>query len=805
MTDGPCPVRDAALRYLRLGFSVIPIIAMDKHPALDSWAPFQKERPTEDQVRGWYSNGTKLGVAIVCGGVSGGLRIADFDSEDALRYVLGDPEVLARSTPVVRTGKGLHVYTLLKGGGKPASESYHRRGEGKTWLPLDVQGEGKYAVAPPSVHRNGRTYTFLVDGFDDILTISDEDLQARLKAAAEEWPMVEAILPAWRKEGARHNMALGFAALLRRAGFKEERGERVLRRLCEVAGDLEVEDRIHALHDTFVAEEDVAAAKGWLGDDLYGVLKDRASGARRAVRAGRKGEVAAHAEHVDRLMRQFTFVTLSDTEELLLYEDGVYVKGAESLVRKDVEMALFEEGDSAKKMLAEETVEAIKRRTYVDRKKFNPRGMLNLKNCVLDLHTLRTQPHRRDLLFTYQLPVVYDPAAPHSILDKFLLEVLPDERGRDRIQRWAGYTLEPGNPHQRALMLVGEGNNGKSTLLGLIVDEVGDDNVATETLQTLAENRYSAAVLWGKMANVCADIPASIIRYTGTFKMLVGGDRLRGEEKYRAPFSFANEAKLLFSANALPEVNDRSLAFWRRWDLIQFPVDLSGREDRDLPAKLRAERSGVLNWMLDGLKKVHESGLLSDTAADSLAESWKQHADPLYWFLKECTTDSAVSTIPKAEFYACYVLFCQEHERKPLAQNVLGERLRQLRPGVRQERPREKGPRPWMWGGLAWNEAGLAYRTNLEKAGPSGPPGPLDIPPTGPGPGGPSSKGVPNSAHNEAGPRIVSLPQPSTPCAKCFHAPSWRVSVPGETFLLALCRDHLKTDYNLDPEQEAPT
>ncbi|EQD53384.1 phage/plasmid primase, P4 family domain protein, partial [mine drainage metagenome] len=157
-------------------------------------------------------------------------------------------------------------------------------------------------------------------------------------------------------------------------------------------------------------------------------------------------------------------------------------------------------------------------------------------------------------------------------------------------------------------MLYGPGNNGKSTTLGVMEDLLGPECYSTETLQSLSDNRFAVASLWGRLANICADIPSRAVQYTGTFKMVTGGDPVRAERKFRDTFSFVNDSKLVFSANELPEVNDRTEAFWRRWIVIPFNVDLTGREDRGLPGKLHAELPGILCWALDGLRLVRETG-----------------------------------------------------------------------------------------------------------------------------------------------------------------------------------------------------
>jgi len=136
-----------------------------------------------------------------------------------------------------------------------------------------------------------------------------------------------------------------------------------------------------------------------------------------------------------------------------------------------------------------------------------------------------------------------------------------------------GYVLYPRYDLHKAIMLVGEGRNGKSTYLRLIRDIVGSENYASVSLQELADpsNRFAGSELYRKLANIVPDLPKRALQDTGRFKMLTGEDYLCIDRKYRDRICFVNYAKLLFSANELPQVYDMTEAFWRRWLVIEFP------------------------------------------------------------------------------------------------------------------------------------------------------------------------------------------------------------------------------------------
>jgi hypothetical protein len=301
--------------------------------------------------------------------------------------------------------------------------------------------------------------------------------------AIEEWPMVEPLLDAW-KDGARHNLALGLAKLLRqRARFDKKRVEHVMLRICAATGDDDAADRLAAVRDTFDKRTGDTAAVDYLGKELYEKVvarlprrsRSRSSKARGNGEGGEaeRDQGPPHAALVEEIMEAYRFACTADNEELGAYLDGVYRFPADYFVKAWAEGVYQAEDSSAMRGLVEELIAAIKRRSYVKRDLFNAPGKLCLKNGILDLEALAIAPHSPDILFTIQLPVAYDAAATCPGFLKFLGEILPDAKDRLVIQRLFGYCLEPGNRYQRAFMFVGPGANGKTTLNSILIGLLG--------------------------------------------------------------------------------------------------------------------------------------------------------------------------------------------------------------------------------------------------------------------------------------------------------------------------------------------
>jgi hypothetical protein len=154
---------DAALDYLRLGISVIPIGSHGngKQPAIREWKPYQTTLPKEIELREWFSRSGLAGLAIIFGPVSGGIYCRDFDNEAAYRVWSAKNPTLAATLPTVRTFRGYHVYFRNKQSLKT-----------KKYADGEIRCFGAYCLAPPSKHPEGIIYEWLTPiTTDNLITI----------------------------------------------------------------------------------------------------------------------------------------------------------------------------------------------------------------------------------------------------------------------------------------------------------------------------------------------------------------------------------------------------------------------------------------------------------------------------------------------------------------------------------------------------------------------------------------------------------------------------------------------------------
>ncbi|HIH73364.1 MAG: putative primase/helicase [Thermococcaceae archaeon] len=378
-------------------------------------------------------------------------------------------------------------------------------------------------------------------------------------------------------------------------------------------------------------------------------------------------EDSLHATIAEFLVSRFTFKTIEDSEEILYYDNGVYKFNGEQKIKELVQKILmaFSLSHLAKKSLIEEVVEYVKRSTYVSIRefyRFDESGLINLKNGVLDPETLELYPHSPDYPFLWQLPVKYDPLAKAPKIERFLREIVAP-KDFENLLRVATYPLMPGQPFQVAIFLVGSGSNGKSTFLNLLKAFYGSENISALTLHDLENNRFAPASLVGKLANIAADIPSQPLDKIETFKAITGGDSIQIEKKFKQSYPVPYiRAKLIFSANKLPELSEYNYAALRRFVIIKFPNKFEGsKRNPNLLKELTTEEelSGFLNMVLGAYLRLKKEGFSAESLEETHRE-WIRWSDPLSAFIRE-HVESDEGYVLKDDIWDAFYSYCQKN------------------------------------------------------------------------------------------------------------------------------------------------
>ncbi len=375
------------------------------------------------------------------------------------------------------------------------------------------------------------------------------------------------------------------------------------------------------------------------------------------------------------LMETNHFKTTKDNEDVFVYDNGVYKPEGSPFIKKKVEELLVGE---CKVNYVNEAFASIQRRNYDDIENL-PLDVINVCNGLLNMITNELQPHDPSVFTTTQINAFYKPEVDCPMFKNFLTEILEPE-DIVIIQEMFGYCLYRDYPIQKAFMFVGQGANGKSTLLNVLTSFIGIDNISNISLQALASDRFAGGNIYGKMVNIYDDLSSTALTETGLFKIITGGGVITADRKFKKAFNFKNYAKLIFSANQIPISKDSSDAFFRRWMLLNFPKMFTADQmDEKLISKLTTEEelSGILNWSLIGLKRLLERGKFTNTLSiDQIQEQYDCLSNPVYGFVTKCCDTGTENYAVKEELFANFIQYCKTNKLPKLSQTSFTKKLK---------------------------------------------------------------------------------------------------------------------------------
>lgn len=274
---------------------------------------------------------------------------------------------------------------------------------------------------------------------------------------------------------------------------------------------------------------------------------------------------------------------------------------------------------------------------FVRPEKVNPRGLLNLRNGILDLSSGSLIKHSPDYLFTVQSKTASDPKAECPLWLQTIAEILPASELRVLLAQVFGYCLTPDNSQQTGFIFYGDGRNGKSLITDVLEALAGRDNCSALHLSDFKE-RFRLAELQNKLINFSSEVEAKGLVNDARLKGTITGDPLTAERKNQPPFVFRPFVKLVVSCNNLPQTKDKSTGYFRRWIIIPFQqkFERQNRDSRRARTIIETELSGVLNWAIGGYKSLIEAGYFIEPSASVEAlNEYRRQTDPTMDFVEE--------------------------------------------------------------------------------------------------------------------------------------------------------------------------
>lgn len=309
---------------------------------------------------------------------------------------------------------------------------------------------------------------------------------------------------------------------------------------------------------------------------------------------------------------------------------------------------------------------------------------------------VREMPHDRDHLMTKVAPVTYDPQAKCPKWEAFMERFQPDPSIRRFLQAFHGLALTGMNGHQSFIYSYGKGANGKSTFMEALGELFGpySDTLNAESLSGSGQRRGDQATpdfadLPGVRYLRVAELPRGEPLKEALIKALTGGDKLKVRHLNKGFFDLFPIFKAGMSGNDLPQIGGLDDGIWRRVKLVPWSVMIPDKERRPMAEILggfRAERSGILNWLIEGLRIYMAEGLVTPDKVEESTREYREEMDPIGAYLADCLEDSPGNYEECTAVYNGFVSWCTANNIRPWKQTMFGRAMNQK--GIVREKTR---------------------------------------------------------------------------------------------------------------------
>lgn len=340
--------------------------------------------------------------------------------------------------------------------------------------------------------------------------------------------------------------------------------------------------------------------------------------------------------------------------------------------------------------------------------------LLNTESGYVDLTSGELKDHDIDKNFSHQTVCEYSDDVDAPLWNKFLNQIFNnDEELIHYVQKAIGYSFTGSVDEQCLFILNGRGRNGKSVFSNVVSDVAG--NYAKQmNVQTIVAKKNQSGSANSDIARLegARIVTSSELNEGDRFdeslvKQLTGGDKILARFLYGSEFEYKPKFKIWMATNHLPIIRGTDDGIWRRIKIIPFNIQIPKKKvDKKLEYKLKAEYTGILNWIVQGAIMWQQEGLEDPKAVRRVIENYRAEMDPLDAFLEErCTTGQNYS-IKARNMYNAYHEWAKESEEYKMSLNKFGREMS-------KKLLRVKKMDGWYYVGLKLKESDSDYTFNF--------------------------------------------------------------------------------------------
>ena len=641
--------------YYDLGFSIIPVD--DKKEAIIQWKEFQDKRPSWEKIQEWEEKLNHPNWAVICGGVSRGLVILDFeDKKDAITFFGNDKfEKLKETTLVIETPhNGVHIPLIVKGRiPRRQTKIFGKAHE------MDLLGTGGYAMIPGSVidhskckpekpcdHKSIGEYR-IISTSTDIMEAQDIEALIRKRAQELNWEVkltenenktdistddqeIERIIETLKS---KEKFSKVFEGNFKEYDYpsRSEAEQYLLVKLMSLGFSDEVINKIMLKSKTGKwAEESEAYRKLSLNNARTYYINSKLvrqdpqeEKTPEKMETEQKEATEKRTEWFDKngniqrdiiindIFRNFPGV-ISDEDTVYIWDGDRYSNQGREIIAKYIQNALPEISSRT----VSDIVNSIAHITFLTREEFErmmlPDNFIPVRNGLLDWRTKTMKPHDPNYFYSKRLNVDYNPDARCPGFIKYLLSRFEgDYKEFFKVLEDLALILFRDNRYQIHSLWMGQskdpsglisGEEGKTLTAEVIIGEkfLGPELYSRASLQSLAEKDTEFEALKEKLLHVASlDEAGHIPNYSGLLEQLRDPYIEKPIKFKRGQLRWRNTTYNILTGNKFPKATANTKAFYRSIRKIVYWRKPMGDDWKYKDQIDEKEKSGILNLAVD--------------------------------------------------------------------------------------------------------------------------------------------------------------------------------------------------------------
>ena len=344
--------------------------------------------------------------------------------------------------------------------------------------------------------------------------------------------------------------------------------------------------------------------------------------------------------------------------------------------KEDKKWALSDEEDflnSIQETLGVETIDSKTRTELISgfkqigRKhepKLTPKSWIQFKDKIYDLENDKEFKATSEYFIKNPIPWKVGESEETPTIDKLFEEWVGVDYLK-ALNQLSAYSITPDRFMQRIIALVGGGNNGKGTYMKFLQKFLGKENCVSSELKILSESQFETAILYGKLLVTFGEVSYDDLKNTNIIKQIAGEDDLRYCFKGKTPFSDMNSALGICLTNSLPITPDKTMGFYRKWMIIDFPKQFSGIKQDLIGIIPEKEFENFSLKCIRLLKELYQNPKFEKEGDfQERMNRYEERSNPVMKFVDKSCEESVGELTPIREFTnACNNFLRQKHLR----------------------------------------------------------------------------------------------------------------------------------------------